>query len=147
MKSMGSNKETPKKMGAICVVTACSLFIKHNRKHNRVSNTRKRKCWVKPWLAGKHKSLYHELFSELFLHGKEEFRTFLQMNTETYGVNKFALISRCAARWKRAGGLTDPKSGQKICTLILTLKHWSRKSTQNRNASYMYFNASGEVSW
>ena len=55
MKSMGSNKETlKKKIGSLCVVIACSQFLKHNSKHNRVSNTRKRKCWVKPWLAKKH---------------------------------------------------------------------------------------------
>ena len=45
---MRSNKEMLKKqIGALCVVAACSQIIKHNRKH-RVSNTRKRKCWVKP---------------------------------------------------------------------------------------------------
>ena len=33
---------------ALCVVAACSQFIKHHRKHSRVSNTIKRKCWVKP---------------------------------------------------------------------------------------------------
>ena len=55
MKSMRSNKETLKKeIGALCVVAACSEIIKHNRKH-RVSNTRKRKCWEKPWLAKKNK--------------------------------------------------------------------------------------------
>ena len=42
-----------------------------------VSNTRKRKCWVKPWLAEKHKNLYHGLVSELLLHDKEEIRMFL----------------------------------------------------------------------
>ena len=43
---MGSNKETLKKE----IVAACSQFTKHNRKDRRVSNTRKRKFWVKPWL-------------------------------------------------------------------------------------------------
>ena len=47
MKRMRSNKETFKKeIGALSVVAACSQVIKHNRKH-RISNTRKRKCWVK----------------------------------------------------------------------------------------------------
>ena len=37
---MGRNKETvKKKIGALCVVAACSQFIKHNRKHSSVSNT------------------------------------------------------------------------------------------------------------
>ena len=47
-----------KKIGALCVVTACSQFVKHNGKHNRVSNTKKGKCWVKPWLTEKHKNLH-----------------------------------------------------------------------------------------
>ena len=64
---MGSNKETlsKKKIGKL----------------SRVSSTRKRKGWVKPWLAEKHKSLYHRLSSELLHHGKEEFRMFLRINT------------------------------------------------------------------
>ena len=44
------NRETLNtKIGALCVVAACSQFVKHNRKYSRVSNTntRKRKCWVK----------------------------------------------------------------------------------------------------
>ena len=73
---MRSNKEMLKKqIRALCVVAACSQIIKHNRKH-RVSNTRKRKCWVKPWLAERHKSLYHGLVSELLLLDKEDFRMF-----------------------------------------------------------------------
>ena len=123
---MGSNKETlKKKIGTLCVVTTCSKFLKHNRKHSRVSNTRKRKCWVKPWLADKHKtlSLYHGLVSELSLHDKEELRMFLRMNTDTYEVSKFALISRSVTRWRRGGSLTGPKSGRKICALNLTLKY------------------------
>ena len=122
MKSMRSNKETFKKqIGALSVVAACSQVIKHNTKH-RISHTRKRKCWVKAWLAEKHKSLYHGLVSELLLHDKEEFRIFLRMNTETYEVSKFVLI-RCATTCGRGRGLTGSKSCQKICALILTLKH------------------------
>ena len=55
---------------------------------------------------------------------------FLQMNTETYEVRKFMLISRCATRCVsvdreegKEGGLggshTGPKSGRTICALIL----------------------------
>ena len=95
---MGSNKETFKKI----------------RKHSRVSSTRKRKCWVKPWLSEKHKSLYHGLFSALLLHNKEEFRMFLRMNTETYEVSEFVSISRCTTSCRRGGGLTDPESGRKV---------------------------------
>ena len=139
--SLGSNKDTlkKKKISAICFVAICSRFLKHNEKHSRVSNRRKRKSWVKPWLAGKHKSLYHGLFSELLLHDKEEFKMFLGINTETYEVIKFVLISRCLTRWRSGAGLTDPKSGQKMFSLILILKHWSTEPTQNRNASEMYF--------
>ena len=68
---MGSKKET---LWALCVVAACSQFIKLKKKHSRISNIRKKKCWVKPWLAEKHISLYHGLVSELLFHGKEEFR-------------------------------------------------------------------------
>ena len=93
VKSMRNNKETLKKqIGALCVVAACSQIIKRNMKH-RVSNTRKKKFWVKPGLAEKHKSLYHELVSEPLLHDKEEFRMFLRMNTETYKVSMFVLMS------------------------------------------------------
>ena len=68
MKSMKSNNETlKKKIGALCVVAECSEVIKHNRKH-RVSNTRKRKHWVKPWLAEKNKSLYHQCLTILRHH-------------------------------------------------------------------------------
>ena len=135
MKSMRSNKETFKKqIGALSVVAACSQVIKHNTKH-RISHTRKRKCWVKAWLAEKRKSLYHGLVSELLLHDKEEFRIFLRMNTETYEVSKFVLI-RCATRCGRGRGLTGPKSCQKICALILTLKHWNRELTQNKPSGH-----------
>ena len=120
---MRNNKETLKKqIGAPCVVAACSQIVKRNRKH-RVSNTRTRKCWLKQRLAEKHKSLYHGLVSELWLHGKEKFRMFLRMNTKTYEVSKFVLISRCATRCWRRWGLTGPKSCRKIYALILTLKH------------------------
>ena len=47
MKSRENDKETLKKK----IVAACLQFVKHTRKYTRVSNTRKRKCWVKPWLA------------------------------------------------------------------------------------------------
>ena len=40
-----------KKIAALSVAAACLQFIKHNRNHSRVSNTKKRKCWIKPWLA------------------------------------------------------------------------------------------------
>ena len=36
-----SKQGDKEKIGALYVVTACSQFIKHNRKHSRVSNTRK----------------------------------------------------------------------------------------------------------
>ena len=101
VKSMEGNKETLKKIDDFCVVAACSQFIKDNRKHSRVSNTRKRKCWIKPWLTEKYKSLYYELVSELLLHDKEKFRMFLRMTTATYKVSKFVLISRCATSWGR----------------------------------------------
>ena len=142
---MRSNKETlKKKIGALCVVAACSQIIIYNRKH-RVSNTRKRKCWIKPWLAEKHKSLHHGLVSELLLHSKEEFRIFLRMNTETYEASHFLLISRYATRWGRGGGLTCPKSCRKVCALILTLKHWIREPTQNKAPQKCIFKAYEEV--
>ena len=90
---MGSNKETQKKkkIGTICAAAARLQFIKYNTKHSRVSSKRKRKCWVKPQLAEKHKSLYHGLFSAVLLQGKEEFRMFSRMNTEKY----IRLVSLC----------------------------------------------------
>ena len=48
--------------------------------------------------GGKAQSLYHGLASELLLHNKQEFRMFWQMNSDTYEVRKFVLISRCATR-------------------------------------------------
>ena len=47
MKSRANEKEPLKKK----IVAACLQLLKHTRKYARVSNTRKRKCWVKPWLA------------------------------------------------------------------------------------------------
>ena len=53
---MGSNKKThKKKIRTLCVVAACSQLIKHNRKHSRVSRTKKKEMWGKPWLAEKHR--------------------------------------------------------------------------------------------
>ena len=69
----------------------------------------------------------------------------LQMNTETYKVSKFVLISRCATRCGWGGGLTGPKSCQKICALILTLKHWSRESPQNKTSLKCIFKAYEDV--
>ena len=43
---------------------------------------------------------YHGLVSELLLQDKE-FRMLLGMNTETYEVSKFMLISMCATMWER----------------------------------------------
>ena len=85
--------------------------------------TQERKCWTKPWLGKKHKSLCHWLVSDLLLHEKEDFRIFLRMNSKTYEVSNFVLISRCATRWRRGGGFTDPKSNQNFFFLILTLKY------------------------
>ena len=88
---MESNKETlKKKISALCVVAACSQFIEDNRKHSRVSNTRKRKCWVKLWLTEKLNSLHHGLVSELLLQGKEEFKKFLRTN-----MRRTKLVSLC----------------------------------------------------
>ena len=45
----------------------------------------------------------------------------------------------CSTMWGRWGSLTGSKSGRKICTLVLTRKHWSREPTQNRDAFEMHF--------
>ena len=87
-------------MGVLCIVAACSQFRKHNRKHSRVSNIRKRKCWVKSWLDEKYKSLYYGLVSELLFHGKEEFRMFLRINTEKYEL----VVSLCLSAGAQLGG-------------------------------------------
>ena len=73
-------------------------------------------------MLGKTVTGHHGLVFELLLHDKE-LRMFLRMNTETYGVSKFVLITMCATMWGRGGGLTGPKSGRKNCALVLTLKH------------------------
>ena len=53
-----------------------------------------------------------------FLMTMEEFRMFLQMNTEINQItNKFVLIRRCATRWGRGESFTRPKSGWKVWTL------------------------------
>ena len=70
-------------------------------------------------MLGKAATGYHGLVSKLLLHDKE-FRMPLRMNTETYDVSKFVLISKFVGR---GGGLTGPKSGPKICALILNLKY------------------------
>ena len=102
---MGSNKETLKK-----------------KKPSRVSNTRKRKCWVKPWLTENHKSLYHGLVSELLFHDKEEFRMFLRMNT--YEISKFVLISKCVTKWGPGGEASQAKNLVEIfMSYFSILKH------------------------
>ena len=55
----------------------------------------------------------HGLASVLLLHDKEEFRMLLWMNTETYEVSKFVLISRCAIMSGRGGGLSGTKLVEK----------------------------------
>ena len=120
-------------------------FIKHIRKHSKVSNTRKRKCWVKPWLTKKHKSLYHGLVSVLLLQDKDEFRMFLRMNTDTYEVSKLVLISRCVTSWERGGGLTGPKSSLRICALILILKIEIESPHKTETPQKCIFKISGEV--
>ena len=68
---MGSIKGTlKKKIGALSVVAACSQFIKHKKKHKQNFKHKKMECWVKPWLAEKHKSLHHGLVSELLLYNR-----------------------------------------------------------------------------
>ena len=120
-------------------------FIKHIRKHSKVSNTRKRKCWVKPWLTKKHKSLYHGLVSVLLLQDKEEFRMFLRMNTDTYEVSKLVLISRCVTSLERGGGLTGPKSSLRIWALILILKIEIESPHKTETPQKCIFKTSGEA--
>ena len=105
------------------------MFIKKDERETKESrrlNIRKGSDgdYLNNWqLAGKHKGLYHGLVCELLLHDKEEFRMFLRIYTEAYEVSKFVLISKCATRLRRGGDPTNPKSGRKICAVILSLKH------------------------
>lgn len=69
------------------LVIACGYIIA-NSKQGKIKK-RKRKCWVKPWLLDKGKSVYRTLLNELKLRDKEHFRRYLRMNTETFEVRIF----------------------------------------------------------
>ena len=50
---------------------------------------RKRKCWVKPWLAiRKNQGAYENLVTELSLAEREEYHRFMRMDHETFHVSK-----------------------------------------------------------
>lgn len=51
----------------------------------RKTKRRKRKCWVKPWLARRPKlGIYETLLSELRLEEENEYKNYLRMSTENF---------------------------------------------------------------
>ena len=53
--------------------------------HLTKSSVKKRRVWVKKWLLEQQKKgAYNGIVSDLRLTGREDFRKFLRMNTETF---------------------------------------------------------------
>ena len=58
---------------------------------------RPKNIWMKPWLQNRNdKSAYNNIFSELLLTDKEEFRRYLRMNPTSYEVSN---ITKCPAAY------------------------------------------------
>ena len=73
------------------------LLIEHifSKKTTKQKTKRKRSVWVKPWLKNdKYTSAFNNIFAELIVNDKEEFRRYLRINTATYhSIFKTSLVS------------------------------------------------------
>ena len=67
------------------ITLACALEIQKKPRRNRI-----RKTWMKDWLGKRDtKGAFVNILQELKLNDHENFRKYLQMNTETYQVRLF----------------------------------------------------------
>ena len=73
------------------------LLIEHifSKKTTKQITKRKRSVWVKPWLKScMYTSAFNNIFAELIVNDKEEFRRYLRINTATYhSIFKTSLVS------------------------------------------------------
>ena len=63
------------------------LVIEHifSKNTTKQKTKRKRSVWVKPWLKNyMYTSAFNNIFAELTVNDKEEFRQYLRINTATY---------------------------------------------------------------
>ena len=63
------------------------LLIEHifSKKTTKQKAKRKRSVWAKPWLKNcMYSSVFNNIFAELTVNDKEEFRQYLRINTATY---------------------------------------------------------------
>ena len=59
----------------------------YSKSKSKKKSKRPKGIWMKPWLKNRNdKSVCNNIFSELLLTDKEEFRRYLQMNTTSYEV-------------------------------------------------------------
>ena len=69
------------------------LLIEHifSKKTTEQKTKRKRSVWVKPWLKNcMYTSAFNNIFAELIVSNKEEFRRYIRINTATYHYFFFA---------------------------------------------------------
>ena len=60
----------------------------YSKNKNKKKSKRRKSIWMKPWLKNRNnKSAYNNIFPELLLNDKEEFRHYLRMNTTSYEVS------------------------------------------------------------
>ena len=73
------------------------LLIEHifSKKTSKQKTKRKRSVWLKPWLKNcMYTSAFNNIFAELIVNDKEEFRRYLRINTATYhSIFKTSLVS------------------------------------------------------
>ena len=59
-----------------------------SKKSTKQKTKRKRSVWVKSWLKNRmYTSAFNNIFAELMVNDKEEFRRYLRINTASYEVN------------------------------------------------------------
>ena len=70
-----------------------AIGVKLDGEDEQVKKRKKRSVWMKPWLKNRLRtSAYQNIFQELRLKDKEEFRRYLRINTETYQVKLFIYL-------------------------------------------------------
>ena len=59
-----------------------------SKKSTKQKTKRKRSVWVKSWLKNRmYTSAFNNIFAELMVNDKEEFRRYLRINTASYEVS------------------------------------------------------------
>ena len=70
-----------------------AIGVKSDGEDEQVKKKEKRSVWMKPWLKNLIRaSAYQNIFQELRLKDKEEFRRYLRINTETCQVKLFIYL-------------------------------------------------------